>query len=76
MAVNPSIFVTVHLKAPQVAVRRRALVPSASVQLKTEVVYLTLYVKAGSANLVELIVSVSVKQGLVTKMLKFCIVKT
>ena len=76
MAVVPSYIFTVHVKAPQVAVRRPALVASESVQLKTAAVLLMLYVKVGVVNFVVMIVSVSVKHGLVTKMLKFCVLKT
>ena len=67
---DPSDYVTVHVKAPQVAVRRPALVASESVQLKTLAALLTLYDKTGEVNLVLLILRVSVKQGLVTKIVK------
>ena len=70
IAVDPSDYVTDHVKAPQVAVRPPTLAASVSFQLKTAAGSLTLYVKAGEANLALLIVSTSVRQGLVTTIVK------
>ena len=67
----PSVFVTVQVNAPQLAVNPPTLAAFASVQLKTAVVLLTLYVKAGEANLFASIVKLSVGHGLMTTILKF-----
>ena len=66
---NPSVFVTVHVNVPQVA-RFWTLDAAKSVQLKIAVAVLTLYVMAGEENVFKSRVKVSVRQGLVTKMLK------
>lgn len=57
---TPSSFVTCHVKEPHVAFRPYVLVASESVQLKTLAALLTLYIKAGVANLAVFIVRVSV----------------
>ena len=67
----PSVFVTVQVNAPQLAVNSPTLAAFASVQLKTAAELLTLYVKAGEANLFASIVKVSVGHGLMTTILKF-----
>ena len=71
IAVTPSVFVTVQVNAPQLAVNPPTLAAFASVQLKTAAVLLTLYVKAGEANLFASIVKLSVGHGLMTTILKF-----
>ena len=73
--VDPSILVIVQVKAPQVAARPLTLVASASVQLKILAVLLTIYVKAGKANLLASIVKESVRHGLLTAMLKVCVIE-
>ena len=67
----PSIFVTVQVKAPQFALKLLSLVAAESVQLRTVAASLTLYVKAGEANLNVSIDKVSVRHGLMTTMVKF-----
>ena len=74
IAVDPSVYVTAHVSAPQV-VRPRVLVTSVSVQLNTAAVFLISYDKAGVANFVVLIVSVSRRHLLMTSMLKFCVAR-
>ena len=79
IAVTPSAYLTVHVRVPHYAVvRPRELVTSASVQLRTFAASLMLYVKAGVAigNFVVSTFKVSVRQGLVTKILKICVFKT
>ena len=69
MAVDPSDYVTVHVRGPQV-VRPRLLVTSVSDQLRIIAAFLMSYDKAGVENFAVLIFSVSVKHGLVTMMVK------
>ena len=69
IAVTPSVYVTDQVRAPHV-VSASELVTSVSVQLRTPAAFLMSYDKAGDANLVELIVSVSSKHLLMTAMLK------
>ena len=77
IAVAPSAYVTVHVISPHyVSVRPPELIAEESSHFNFFFVSRILYDKAGVANLVVLIVSVSVKHGLVTKMLKFCVLKT
>ena len=70
IAVNPSVFVTVQVNAPQLAINPPTLAAFASVQLKTAAVLLTLYVKAGEANFIASIVKVSVRHGFLTTIVK------
>ena len=72
ICVTPSVFVTAHIRSPQV-VRPKLLVTSVSVHCNLDPTPFTLYVSAGSANLVTLIVRMSVSQEgpvLVTTMVK------
>ena len=75
IAVNPFVYVTAHISAPHV-VRLWVLDTSVSAQLKTAAVFLMSYDKAGDANFIVLIVRVSVKQGLVTTILKLYVSQT
>ena len=74
----PSDFVTYHVYVPHNAIEQPlpAQLASESTQLKTVAVLLTLYYKAGVANLIALIVRTSVRQGLVTSMEKSFVLKT
>jgi hypothetical protein len=74
IGVTASICVTTHDKEPQ-DVRLLTLVTAVSVQLKTAAAFLTMYVKTGDENLVEPRNKVSEKHGLVTKTLKFYVLK-
>jgi hypothetical protein len=69
IAVTPSAYVTVHVRAPQVVIPK-VLVTSESAQLRTLAAFLMSYVKAGIANFIVLIVTMSLKHGLVTRILK------
>ena len=73
IAVTPSVFVTVQVNAPQLAVNPPTLAAFASVQLKTAPVLLTLYVKAGEANFIASIVKVSVMHGFLITIVKFIV---
>ena len=75
MAVVPSDYVTVHVRAPQV-VRPRVLFTSESAQLRTLAAFLMSYDKAGVANVVVLIVRLSRRHLLTTSIRKFCVVET
>jgi hypothetical protein len=76
IAVTPSVYVTVHVSEPHCAVvRLPVLVASESSQIKSLAASLTLYVKAGVANLVGLIFKESTKQGLVTMIVKSVVEK-
>ena len=76
IAVTPSVFVTVHVNAPQVDLRLLLLDTLSSVQLKTPAVLLTLYVKAGEANLDYKTNRVSARHGFKTTMVKSFVAKT
>ena len=68
IAVVPSEFVTDHVRVPHNAVVQPLPVQLASVSDQLRIAYasLTLYVKAGLENFVELILSTSVRHGLFT----------
>ena len=77
IAVTPSVYVTDHVREPhRVFVQLPEQFSSATVQLKTLAVLVTLYVKAGAENLVELIDSTSDRHRLVTTMVKSFVIKT
>jgi len=71
---DPSFFVTVHVRVPQVE-RPRVLVTSASVQVRVVDASLMKYVKAGVAigNFASLIFNVSERHKLMTSILKSCV---
>ena len=73
----PSDFVTYHVCVPHDAIVQPlpTQLASESTQLKIVAVLLTLYYKAGVANLVVLIVKTSVRQGLVISMKKSFVLK-
>ena len=77
IGVEPSVWVTAQVNGPHYAVvRLPELVTSVSSQLKTPAAFLMLYENAAALNFAVLIVRVSVRQGLVTKMVKSCVVVT
>ena len=77
IGVEPSVWVTAQVNGPHyVAVRLPELVTSVSSQLKTPAAFLMLYENAGVLNFVVLIFRLSVRQGLVTKMVKSYVVDT
>jgi len=64
IGVEPSVWVTAQVNGPHYAVvKLPELVTSVSSQLKTPAAFLMMYVKEGEANLVLLIVKVSVRHG-------------
>jgi len=77
IAVDPSVFVTFHVCVPHDAIEQPppTQLASESSKLKTDAVLLTLYYKAGVANLVALIVRTSVRQGLVISIEKSFVLK-
>ena len=77
IGVAPSIWVTAQVNGPHYAVvRLPELVTSVSSQLKTPAAFLMLYENAVVLNFAALIIRMSVRQGLVTKMVKSFVVDT